>query len=94
MNAIEHGNGCDPNLSVDVSAEFRNGVAIVRVADWGAGPGMDDVRTPDLEAKLGGLQTPRGWGLFLIEQMVDSLSHEVVDGRHVLEFRLAMEGEH
>ncbi len=94
MNAIEHGNGCDPNLSVDVSAAFRNGMAIVRVADWGAGPGMDDVRTPDLEAKLGGLQTPRGWGLFLIEQMVDSLRHEVVDGRHVLEFRLAMEGEH
>ena len=26
---------------------------------------------PDLEAKLAGLQTPRGWGLFLIEKMVD-----------------------
>ena len=26
---------------------------------------------PDLEAKLAGLQTPRGWGLFLIGNMVD-----------------------
>ncbi len=30
-----------------------------------------DAETPDIEAKLEGLQKPRGWGLFLIQQMVD-----------------------
>jgi hypothetical protein len=28
---------------------------------------------PDLEAKLAGLQSPRGWGLFLIRNMVDAM---------------------
>ena len=28
---------------------------------------------PDLDAKLAGLQSPRGWGLFLIKNMVDEL---------------------
>ena len=42
-------------------------------------------RCPDLEAKLAGLQRPRGWGLFLIKNMVDE-AHESTDGElHTLE---------
>ena len=39
----------------------------------------------DLEAKLAGLQTPRGWGLHLIRHMVDDLIVSDVDGQHVVE---------
>ena len=32
-----------------------------------------DAETPDIERKLAGEQKPRGWGLFLIKNMVDSM---------------------
>ncbi len=38
-------------------------------------------RHPDLEAKLEGRQRPRGWGLFLIEKMVDETRVTSDDGR-------------
>ena len=47
---------------------------------------------PDLEAKLAGLQKPRGWGLFLIENMVDELRVSDADGRHTVELVLNLEG--
>ncbi len=33
----------------------------------------DDAEAPDIERKLAGEQKPRGWGLFLIKNMVDSM---------------------
>ena len=33
----------------------------------------DDAEAPDIELKLAGEQKPRGWGLFLIKNMVDSM---------------------
>ena len=48
---------------------------------------------PDLEAKLAGLQRPRGWGLFLIKNMVDEL-HESRDGEHhTVELVVRVEGD-
>jgi len=38
---------------------------------------IPEVVTPNIDAKLAGLQSPRGWGLFLIEKMVDQV--EVLD---------------
>ena len=55
-----------------------------------------DVRpaeTPDLEAKLDGLQRPRGWGLFLIEKMVDEARVLDGEGEHTLELELRLEGD-
>jgi anti-sigma regulatory factor (Ser/Thr protein kinase) len=50
----------------------------VRVADLGLGGEIPigSAEVPDLEAKLAGEQKPRGWGLFLIEAMVDELAVE------------------
>ena len=45
----------------------------MRITDEGGGREIAEAETPDLEAKLEGLQKPRGWGLFLIENMVDDL---------------------
>ena len=44
----------------------------VQITDLGGAPARcRSAEVPDLEAKLEGLQRPRGWGLFLIENMVD-----------------------
>lgn len=76
MNAIEHGNENDSELPVDVSVLSTETSVIVRVSDRGGDKEIPETTTPDIEAKLAGDQTPRGWGLFLVEHMVDDLRIE------------------
>lgn len=92
MNAIEHGNGFGSDVPVGVVVFEEPDKLLVRVADIGVGPVSEDVATPDIDAKLAGTQSPRGWGLFLIEQMVDALHQETVDGQHVVELEMSLEG--
>ena len=55
---------------------------VVRVTDRAlSGTVPTDVETPDIERKLAGEQKPRGWGLFLIEHMVDSMDVSTDDAR-------------
>lgn len=93
MNAIEHGNQFRTDLDVGVEVRATDAAIRVRVSDHGADKPMPDVETPDLEAKLAGEQTPRGWGLFLIEKMVDEVWADNVDGRHVVELVMNREGD-
>jgi anti-sigma regulatory factor (Ser/Thr protein kinase) len=81
MNAIEHGNDNRPELAVGVEVVAGEDDLKVRITDQGGARPIPEVETPDLEAKLAGLQTPRGWGLFLIENMVDEL-HTTADEHH------------
>jgi serine phosphatase RsbU (regulator of sigma subunit)/anti-sigma regulatory factor (Ser/Thr protein kinase) len=81
MNAMEHGNGYDAELPVTVRVLTGHDRVTVQIVDQGGGQGEAEPDTPDLDAKLAGLQSPRGWGLFLIENMVDD-ARETVDGRH------------
>jgi len=92
MNAIEHGNGFDPALPVEVTVLRGGDRLVVRLEDHGTGPETRDAEVPDLDAKLAGEQSPRGWGLFLIEQMVDGLRHYAAEGKHVIELEMSMEG--
>ena len=46
---------------------------------------------PDLEAKLAGAQTPRCWGLFLIERMVDEVRVSVNADHHSIELLVRLE---
>ncbi|HEX2156141.1 MAG TPA: SpoIIE family protein phosphatase [Actinomycetes bacterium] len=85
MNAIEHGNGNRPELPVTVSVVTDGTDVKVRITDQGGERPLPDVETPDLEAKLAGLQTPRGWGLFLIQNMVDALNTAVDEHHHTIE---------
>jgi serine phosphatase RsbU (regulator of sigma subunit)/anti-sigma regulatory factor (Ser/Thr protein kinase) len=74
MNAIEYGSQGDPDVPVRVSVRRTPAALEVRIADAGLGgavPSAAEAEVPDLDAKLAGLQKPRGWGLFLIQQMVD-----------------------
>jgi serine phosphatase RsbU (regulator of sigma subunit)/anti-sigma regulatory factor (Ser/Thr protein kinase) len=99
MNAMEHGNQYDPDKPVEIEVTAsetatstpdggrpRSVQAIrVTITDQGGGPPPEVARTPDLEAKLVGEQSPRGWGLFLIKNMVDEMNVYQEAGRHVVE---------
>lgn len=93
MNAMEHGNNYRPEAPVEIQV-LSSGVDLsVRITDEGGSPVPEpDPEVPDLEAKLEGLQTPRGWGLFLIKNMVDEM--RVIDdgGHHTVELVLHLEG--
>ncbi|HLQ48121.1 MAG TPA: SpoIIE family protein phosphatase [Candidatus Dormibacteraeota bacterium] len=74
MNAIEYGSQGRAEVPVDVVVETTTDAIVVRIIDralTGAVP--TDAEAPDIELKLAGEQKPRGWGLFLIKNMVDSM---------------------
>ena len=74
MNAIEHGNREAATVPVEVEVFRSDGGLVVAITDQGGGgTSPADLPEPDLDLKLAGEQTPRGWGLFLIRHMVDSL---------------------
>ena len=85
MNAIEHGNHGDPALPVHVRVSRDDREVTVRIVDNGGGKEIPEAETPDLEAKLAGLQKPRGWGLFLIKNMVDDLRTHTTETHHTVE---------
>jgi serine phosphatase RsbU (regulator of sigma subunit)/anti-sigma regulatory factor (Ser/Thr protein kinase) len=92
MNAIEHGNAYRSDLAVGVEVNVSNRSISVRVTDQGVSGVVDRGEHPDLEAKLAGHQTPRGWGLFLTEQMVDEVTFSSDSGTHTVELTIHREG--
>lgn len=85
MNAMEHGNEYDPELDVDVEVWQTSERVTVKVRDHGDNRVIPNVETPDIEAKLAGEQTPRGWGLFLVSQMVDEVNTDSSNGTRTVE---------
>jgi serine phosphatase RsbU (regulator of sigma subunit)/anti-sigma regulatory factor (Ser/Thr protein kinase) len=74
MNAIEYGSQGRADVPVDVEIEATPDAVIVRITDRAlSGAVPDDAETPDIDLKLAGAQKARGWGLFLIKNMVDSM---------------------
>jgi serine phosphatase RsbU (regulator of sigma subunit)/anti-sigma regulatory factor (Ser/Thr protein kinase) len=73
MNAVEHGNNGRPELPVAIRVTATPTDLEVAITDRGGDRPIPEAVTPDLEAKLDGTQDPRGWGLFLIRNMVDDL---------------------
>ena len=93
MNAIEHGNGADSALKVGVQVRLSQEDLRVLITDQGGGKEIPEPETPNIEAKLAGLQKPRGWGLFLIENMVDELEVSNDDIHHTVELVLYLKGD-
>src|SRR5579862_2071689 len=92
MNAIEHGNESNPELPVEIAIRREAGELVVRITDQGGEKEILEAETPDLEAKLEGLQKPRGWGLFLIKNMVDDLRVTTDGKHHTAELVMRLEG--
>jgi len=94
MNAIEYGSHGRADVPFDVDVVVTPADVIVRVTDRAlSGPVPTDPETPDLERKLAGDQKPRGWGLFLIEHMVDAIdmSADEAAGTQTVTLRIARE---
>jgi anti-sigma regulatory factor (Ser/Thr protein kinase) len=66
MNAMEHGNQYREDLPVRIKVMSNDEQVVIQVHDFGAGISQVEMVLPDLDSKLAGEQSPRGWGLFLI----------------------------
>ena len=89
MNAIEHGNGNRAEIPVEVEVTLDGDDIIIAISDQGgeehaAAQNAGDPEEPDLLKKLDGAQTPRGWGLFLIRNMVDAMDTSTDGQRHTI----------
>jgi anti-sigma regulatory factor (Ser/Thr protein kinase) len=87
MNAIEHGNKNHAEIPVDVEIIQTGDEITVAISDQGGAPVQDaasDAEEPDLVKKLAGAQRPRGWGLFLIRNMVDAMEVTIDGQRHTV----------
>ena len=92
MNAIEYGSQGRPEVPVHVVVTVTDALVRVRVTDAGLSGAVGETETPDLEAKLAGLQKPRGWGLFLIGNMVDEFEIVPTEGGQTAVLTLFLEG--
>jgi anti-sigma regulatory factor (Ser/Thr protein kinase) len=93
LNAIEHGNEYNPNLNADIIVKTAPGVLKILITDHGGGRPIPEAIEPNLEAKLAGLQSPRGWGLFLIKNMVDEMRIHTDEKHHTVELIMRYEGK-
>jgi anti-sigma regulatory factor (Ser/Thr protein kinase) len=94
MNAMEHGNRYDPEVPVKIQVWLLKERLLVRVIDRGSGPLSSlTAKGPDLAAKLEDAQTPRGWGVFLIERMVDEVRVSGNPNRHTVELIMRLEAD-
>jgi serine phosphatase RsbU (regulator of sigma subunit)/anti-sigma regulatory factor (Ser/Thr protein kinase) len=89
MNAMEHGNHYQPEALVTLQVLTSGTSIAVRIRDQGGEQALPlTVAAPDLAAKLDGKLPARGWGLFLIEKLVDEL--HISRGDHHLLIELLM----
>jgi anti-sigma regulatory factor (Ser/Thr protein kinase) len=93
LNAMEHGNYYRAELPVLIEVSASDTQLSVKITDEGSGPSAFHSETPDLEAKLEGMQTPRGWGLFLIKNMVDDMEVTGDEHHHTVELILHLDGQ-
>ena len=94
MNAMEHGNRYNPNVPVKIQVWLLEERLLVRIIDRGGSPPPSpNAEVPDLEAKLEGMQTPRGWGLFLIKNMVDEMRVSGNPDHHTIELITYLKGD-
>lgn len=91
MNAIEHGNMGRAELPVEVEVFASPNRLLVRIADQGVKKAIPPAQVPNLDAKLRGEQSPRGWGLFLIEKMADTVRMHTDESHHTIELEFNLE---
>jgi serine/threonine-protein kinase RsbW len=93
MNAMEHGNHYQAGVPVVIQVLASKMALAIRIRDQGGSRPIPVAGEPDLEAKLAELQTPRGWGLFLIKNMVDEMNVTSDETHHTIELIMYLEGD-
>jgi anti-sigma regulatory factor (Ser/Thr protein kinase) len=93
MNAMEHGNRYRAELPVLIEVSVSEVDLSVKITDEGSGPPAFHSETPDIEAKLEGEQSLRGWGLFLIRNLVDDMNVTGDEHHHTIELIINLKGD-
>lgn len=75
INSIEHGNQENANIKVLVELIADDSKLQVDIHDHGKLI-IDHIEKPDIDAKMAGKQTARGWGLFLIQELMDEVEFD------------------
>jgi serine/threonine-protein kinase RsbW len=78
INAFEHGNKLNAANRVDVLLRPNDETLIVQVFDNGTGFESSAQIMPQIEKKIHGEEISRGWGLFLIERLVDHVEFKTM----------------
>jgi anti-sigma regulatory factor (Ser/Thr protein kinase) len=73
---------------VEIAVRATAESILVSICDFGGEKAIQPSEAPDIDAKLAGLQSPRGWGLFLIKNMVDEMNVRSDGKRHTIELIL------
>jgi anti-sigma regulatory factor (Ser/Thr protein kinase) len=93
MNAIEHGNENRPEVPVDITVLRTARAIAVTITDRGGDRADHTPREiPDIELKLRGEQRPRGWGLFLVQSMVDGMEVSTQGTLHTVRLTMHTDG--
>ena len=92
MNAMEHGNKYRPDAPVLVRVAVKEGRLCISISDSAHEQWIPQAQAPDLDAKLAGMETARGWGLFLIQNMVDEMRQSSDGHRQTIELLFNIEG--
>ena len=74
LNAIEHGNKMDTSTKVGITLTIEESKLQVSVSD--EGKGIAKISAPSIENKIEGKEKTRGWGLFLIKNLVNEVAFE------------------
>jgi len=93
MNAIEHGNQYRTDAPVHIHVITSKHRLRIEIMDYGKGANLPESDTADLESKIQGLQSPRGWGRFLIKKMVDEMNDYTDGVHHTLELVFNLPGD-
>ena len=90
INAMEHGNKGHPDARVTVSLNCQDNTINVTVSDEGNGI-TNFPPKPDIEKIIEDLESPVGFGLFLIEQLADQVEfNKEANGGHVVKMAIKM----
>ena len=90
INAIQHGNKGRPDAKVTVWMNCQDNIINVEVKDEGEGI-KEFPPTPDIEKIVAELESPVGFGLFLINQLADQVEfNQMSEGGHVVKMAIKM----
>lgn len=83
LNAIEHAVPFSSNRSIDARCFFSENVLSIEIQSEGKSFVIPDEK-PDIQAKVEGREPSRGWGLYLIRSLANSVAVEsTLDGTSV-----------
>lgn len=72
MNAIKHGNGCDPTKMVDINLGFDDQKFEATISDYGGGFDPNELPDPTADENLG---KTCGRGVMLMKNFVDTVEY-------------------